>query len=89
MLDGRVGWADVSGALDGRDGYTCQSVARSRTLRLLLVRAWLSPDISRPNHAVMTEVAASALAVCFDVMVRGSRPHLVYEQPSDAPRRYS
>ena len=58
-------------------------------MHLLLVRVWLSPAISRPNRAVMAEVAPSALPGRFKMMARRLRLRPMYEEPARFPWRYN
>ena len=88
FVAGRGNWVDLSGDLYSGDGRVYQFVTRAQALRHLLVRAWLSPTLPRPNRAVMTEVVAPALSARCKMMARGSRPQPPYEQPRDEPWRH-
>ena len=78
LSQGRVAWGDLPGASYGGAGFAYQYVSRAQSWCQLLVQLCLSPAVFRRDCAVMPEVAASALAVCFKMMVVGSRPQSVY-----------
>ena len=84
----RVEYNELSIAFYSGDGYVRRYVARGQALCQPLVQVWLLSSLSRRNRGVLTEMAASALSVCFKRMVVGSRLPTAREHPSDDPLRY-
>ena len=87
LLQGEVARRVFSGALFSGDGYVCQCGTRAQAPRQLLGQVWLMPTLCRRNCAVLTGMAASALDVCLEKLVAGSRPSTVYGQPPGEPWR--
>ena len=83
----RIDWGDLASGLYSGDGFAYRG--RAKALCQLLAQVWLAPAVSRRNRAVVTEVAAPAFTVRFKVMVVGSRPQPLCEQPSDSSWRYN